>query len=763
VFPWLVHTALAGAILGTALAGAILGTALAGASAWLGAVGGAHWFILGALGAFCGALVGILVAMTWAVDVGAAREEARESVDELWDRWLDAHEPEPEIAGSAAVAEEPSGEMILERARVRPRVVSPISGEAFPLDEEIWPHIKSQEHGAIHIYGPAGSGKTIALRHVASLLPATARVSVLDDPDWNDIDQGCRAGLVVYASRTTAYPKHLATYRLASWTSDEFIEYLLSAGRKRCASVMARLGRERAEWSFLGGNPELWTIVLDRMLANDSIAGLRQALRAEFASRVGEGEIPEHRHPRHGGSLGPRSSSAVQSACLTGLLARADSVVHEDLIEACCFDERLIFLVRHKPVQLLLAAEWIEGRLSGDGDCSFLLEPLSRDLVHEAGLLLRARPSAIDRLKRFTACTDRRRHPMAASLLHAAGIGWRPEPSSVPRLEGAYLAGARWPGVALVGAAMRDVDLRDADLTGACLQCAEIRGGNFSGAVLRGSWLDDVEAGCADFRNADLSRIHAERARFRAANLEGAKLEHAWLWHAQFGNSHLVNARFEASELGAADLTGAKIEGADFSGANLNKALLCGVDLRAAHFEGARLTRAVLRDCNLEAMKLPHAEFANADLTGSYLTGSSMPSANFERASLRDTGLAEVDWEGARLARADLRGASFHMGSSRSGLVGSPIACEGSRTGFYTDDYDEQDFKSPEEIRKANLCGADLRGAKIDGVDFYLVDLRGALFDRAQHRICGSPERFSSRAPELAASATSLKTRGRLT
>ena len=75
---------------------------------------------------------------------------------------------------------------------------------------------------------------------------------------------------------------------------------------------------------------------------------------------------------------------------------------------------------------------------------------------------------------------------------------------------------------------------------------------------------------------------------------------------------------------------------------------------------------------------------------------------------------------------ADLRGASFHMGSSRSGLVDSTIASLGTRTGFYTDDYNEQDFKSPEEIRKANLRGADLRGAKIDGVDFYLVDLRDA-------------------------------------
>jgi uncharacterized protein YjbI with pentapeptide repeats len=157
-----------------------------------------------------------------------------------------------------------------------------------------------------------------------------------------------------------------------------------------------------------------------------------------------------------------------------------------------------------------------------------------------------------------------------------------------------------------------------------------------------------------------------------------------------------------------------------------------GLTLSCAQFTDARFAGADLSECDLEGMVLPGAVFGDADLTKALLTGSQMPGADFSGACLRSAGLAEIAWEGADLRGADLSECAFHLGSSRSGLVGSPIACEGSRTGFYTDDWNEQDYKSPEEIRKANLCGADLRGARIDDVDFYLVDLRGARLDPVQ-------------------------------
>jgi uncharacterized protein YjbI with pentapeptide repeats len=132
----------------------------------------------------------------------------------------------------------------------------------------------------------------------------------------------------------------------------------------------------------------------------------------------------------------------------------------------------------------------------------------------------------------------------------------------------------------------------------------------------------------------------------------------------------------------------------------------------------------------MEDVRIVRANLQCARLQGAYLTGSSLPGADLRGADLSGTALAEIDWEGADLRDANLRGATFHMGSSRSGLVDSPIACEGSKTGFYTDDLEDMNFKRPEEVRKANLRGADLRGVKAERVDFYLVDLRDARLDR---------------------------------
>jgi uncharacterized protein YjbI with pentapeptide repeats len=92
------------------------------------------------------------------------------------------------------------------------------------------------------------------------------------------------------------------------------------------------------------------------------------------------------------------------------------------------------------------------------------------------------------------------------------------------------------------------------------------------------------------------------------------------------------------------------------------------------------------------------------------------------------------------LCGADLSRVTFHLGTTRSGMLESPYASEGTRTGFYTDDYDDQSYRAPEEIRQANLRGADLRGCRVHETDFYLVDLREAKYtadQEAHFRKCG--------------------------
>jgi len=190
-----------------------------------------------------------------------------------------------------------------------------------------------------------------------------------------------------------------------------------------------------------------------------------------------------------------------------------------------------------------------------------------------------------------------------------------------------------------------------------------------------------------------------------------------------------------------ATLRGALVAAADFTGTNLEGADLREVDLRSALLDRTRLVGADMRDCDLEGLRLVNVEFRDAGLAQALFSGSKAEGCSFRKATLRGAGLADVQWEGVDLRGADLHGAVFHLGSSRSGLVGSPLASEGTRTGFYTDEFDQQSFCPPEQIRKANLCGADLRGAKVDGVDFYLVDLRGAKYDADQlehFRKCGA-------------------------
>ena len=731
VFPWMEHTAAVVAAIG-ALVGLYVGRTHS-----LGTIGLA-------IGAIAGAIGGVLLALRWAGCTPGATQSPVPVTSELWDPWLDdTHNRQLGAPPETEAAADFDGAPLCERARVRPRVYSIVSGESLPIEDVIGSILTADECGAIRISGPDGSGKSTALVHLARLVPPYLEVSFFDGPDPQTLREASIRGRVVFATEHTntspldeseiqavfgwipGAPKLLADLRLVPWGDDEWIEYLLAKDRRLCAPVMARLARADAvEQDFLGGIPELWTTVLDVMAADDSIEGPREALR-----------IALDRH------LDDPYYKRIEGDCVEALAILTNS--RSERIRALRQhhpDEALFRLIRHRPAQILLAARRIADELAEGTKRPTLAKRLPHDLVHEIARQTVGRPEAIQRLRSLIASRDEAIQPMVASILHALRVGWKPK-GLPPRLKGAYLEEASWAGVDLEGTDMQDADLSRADLSGARLDHTRFWRATMCSANLQGATLYETKLQAAYLSRARLAKARAERANFENARLDGADFEGALMNHAFLRSADLRGARFEGASLVEADLSRATVEGADFSEADLSGALMVAMKLTGAQWVGACFSRANLSGSDLEQMVLPNAEFAGANFCRALLTGSRMPNANFRGANFSGAGLAEVEWERADLRGANFHEAAFHLGSSRSGLVGSPIACEGSRTGFYTDEYNEQDFKSPETIRKANLCGADLRGAKLNGVDFYLVDLRGAKVD-PEHvghlRACGA-------------------------
>ena len=621
-------------------------------------------------------------------------------------------------------------------APVTPRASLSPDGEPLPLHDQVQRLLRRNPASAVTLVGPRGSGKTAALEHLAATLPPDSPV-VLVDADGRYWAGGNHLGhdrLIITAARDTscdtARDRPRVMLEMARWDTDHLIEYLLATRRDCCASVMNRLknapGSEPA--SAIDGVPGLWSVVLDAMCENSALATPAEALRHVLASRLGDAYLRR----------------LATDFCLQRVLhaERADGADPPGFFERA--DALLARLIGYRAVQVILAAQRIVWDLAAGAGREHVAVPAVKfppGLVREVAALAAFRAPVMHALRAFACGHDRMAHPTAATILHATKTNWRPEPGIKPCLTGAKLTGAEWPGADLSGGSVSDADLSGATLTAAKLDDAAAGGAVLRGASLRGASLRGTRAIRADLRGADLVAAQGDGVYFDGADLSSADLSSGSFSGAWFIRADLRGARLVSAELFKARLDEAKLAGATLAGADLRGASLSGVDLTETDLAGADLSRASLLNCDLQNIELCGGRFRKADLCGCDLTGSALPGADFRKAVLRNTGLADVSWEGADLRGADFTGASFHLGSSRSGLVGSTIPCEGSRTGFYTDDFGEQYYRPPEEVRKADLRGADLRGARVKGTDFYLVDLRGARYteDQAKHfRRCGA-------------------------
>ncbi|HYF49563.1 MAG TPA: pentapeptide repeat-containing protein [Planctomycetota bacterium] len=629
-----------------------------------------------------------------------------------------------------------------QKAIVRPRIASPDDdGVSVPLEQEILALLQQNCTGVIAILGGDASGKTTALQHLAAMLAEQEHVLLLDEPSRRDLEHAHADCLFIYAASRPFKTEHTATLRLAGWGTDECIEYLLARHPQMCASVMKRVGEFEAP-EALDGSPALWRIVLDEMADDSELADPRAALRRYF-DRVLTGDTREQ--ARKCSFAFMLDETQLQRLMQTDIESAKVSL-YKEWCQLSDSPSDLKAAMKCRLSRLLLASELVLLRLQTNPQPACLEPVLPLELVKQIASdavvisMQEAKPDEIDALRRIVNGEKRELQAMAASILHHTGIDWVPE-SGPLLLSHGYFSRAQWRGTDFSVAMLNGTDLSRADLSKSNLTRATTARANFSGADLREANLDLVVAEHANFTGARMQFVHATDAYFARARFQAADLTRAILSKARLEYADLRDARLAYACLKGANLRLARIGGTEFTCADLSDANLIHLILRECTLTGAVFARAKMHDCDLEWMELPNADFSGANLEGAHLTGTVIRKGNFANATLHYTGLAEIDWEGADLRGANLTNCSFHMGSSRSGRVYSPIACEGSKTGFYTDEFSEQGFKAPEQIRKANLRGADLRGAILTNTDFYLVDLRDAKYDdeqREHFKRCGA-------------------------
>ncbi len=638
------------------------------------------------------------------------------------------------------------------RAPVVPRVVCRRSGNVVRLEDEIQRLLDLSESITVQL---DGDGASSALAHLAAVFADSIRAQklVLDD-DASDADS-VQAIVVV---RTSHESRCDVSLRLAAWTRDDFIEYLLAVHSHRCASVMRRLAD--ANQQFASGSPSVWRLILDRMASDESQSDIEAIVLDELDSRFANPVLADTFADELIIPV-PRNEVGYFGHLGSGTNAAADDVSNIFYSREHSSARQLL---SHEDVRQTFAMRRFIRRLttSTEVDFRYLMSGLaSWEVLVRIAKRVRELPPIQIKLQRLFDASNTLSTTNCATVLSQVDPRWRPNGKRL-RLYRTYCPNVVWP----------DLDLSFSDLRNSCFTGADLSRAKLSGARLSGADFSDAILRHADFRNASsetpssqpanmLDRIKRKLHRHRDSEQPArrianqATMETHWrtvfvqadLSHADLSGCHFQHANFSRANMTKTEMRQASFHQADFTDADLRDANLTGSTLVDVDLGGAVLDRCVMSDIqaqpglNFENLRATSVQFRAAKLPRSDWTESTLSECCFAGAILSEARLALIHWVDCDLSGADLRRCDFHLGSTRCGLVGSPYPSHGTRTGFYTDEYDEQYFQSPETIRKACLMNADLRGANIDGVDFYLVDLRGAKFDlgqRSQLRVTGA-------------------------
>lgn len=615
---------------------------------------------------------------------------------------------------------------------VEPRVISPKTGDRIRLVDAVENFLLAHDAGCIALIGDPVE-TCLALESVRDRVDE--RVQMLVEPYSLEVQSLCRDGIVLFSAKQHPEWADLRL-RLTPWDDDDVLDYLLKQHPAECGAVFKRIQESRRIWRPT--TTLCWKEVLGNLAGN--------------AAMIGPESVVEHhvrfllRDVDHF-LLAYQWAESIFSADIEN-----SSKLYSKVSEIPGLGNSIYLLRDIIFVRMILLLGW--GHLLRAKRLPSILKlDTNFELLSELALRMKEEPQTVEFLKNPGS------HPLeyqsvVASLLRRVDLGWRPTGPLWRNFCGADLAGVSWEWIDFKGAKsrliefgaanlaradfrnaklahvfLRNAKLQRADFRGARITECTASGANATGANFSDAYFDLFEGPNADFSSATLVRANFNVVNLSSAVFRGSRLNEAIFYKAAMNGGDLREADIRGARIEQSSLAEANLRGADFCDADFELVRFDNCDFRHVDLIGACFKTCWMQSCNLEGVRMPRAFFQGSDLSNAWLTDSVMPEANFRDAKLFGAGLGAVQWENADLRGADLRCATFHFGSTRSGLVGSPYPSHGTRTGFYTDDFYDYPGKSVEEIRSANLRGADLRGAELGVVDFYLVDLRDAKFD----------------------------------
>ena len=603
-------------------------------------------------------------------------------------------------------------------AAVEPRTYNS-DGEVVPLVDLISDYIDSKTL-AVRL---VGEGKSTAIAHLQNYFTGQPKLRFLDNGE--SIEDLKAWDLTVYTAPSFTHGS--VKLKLARWSRDDCIDYLLATAPDRCKSVMGRLMVSEDLW-LASGSPRVLARTLDVMIEQDDVTTIEAAILTHFESL-------RFKHKQY--------RSRVISKCVEHHFDDVNAGIELQKFAPRYVDEETVKFLSVQTVRYVIATgKLIESLRQGKTpEClARMVTPIWIEYF-ASRLFAETNDDAVEHLNTLANKVWDSHSGNAASLLFKLDSTWQPSRQRELNLFGAQLPGFGAPELILENSLVTMAIFMKANLPFCSLANTNVTGSSFASANLTNSNLEKLVAKHADFSDANLRGVNADKADFSSACLSNANLERGGFCKTDFLGADLRNANLNFATLFFAKLNRSKMSGATLVGTKFKRTSISQVDLR----------HVVTRDTYFLKCDLSRSNFAGIVLDNICLRGCQISDADFSESKLHDCDLTDslltcaklgdIVWTNCNLRGVDFSGCQFHYGSTRSGIVGSPYPSHGTRTGFYTDDYFDQHFRRIEDIRKASLQGCDLIGARVKDVDFYLVDLRGANYDEAQRthfQSCGA-------------------------